>query len=463
MSVTQSPSPVNAQSPDSLQGQMYLAMMKQMTPQEQGNFRAAIALQQRKRANRRYMTDTIRKLGVALTNGSPTQAYVTGTPLTFNMSTSLNGYMEGIVVRVVLNYTLATGTSAVYALGAAGKLGIIDTIEIRYNKSQCKFRPFALRQLSLLGALPQWVILSGPSSGTPTEVLVGQQDATLEAYLNTAMPITAGANTTTLEFFVPLNLVHPSDPRGLLPLMAGDTGIQVIVNTPQSLLAPGDTANFGDAILNALTPGTGTGHAISAISGTVQVEAVYRDGDTYSQLAKLPFDISLLEGTFQMQIDSVLNPLVAQSFQRTRLNIMGKHYYVILIVIDGNQPNVCAARSNLLYVENGKDATGSNVFWRYGTQTNMSYYESEALLRLGRKQDLDPGCIAMINAPTSQEGQNLSLLWDDEPMNYLDNTRNGWADWRYCVEVNTVASNLGAVPRIEPHLFYVNPTGLVPV
>ena len=454
----QAPSPVNAQSPDSVQAQMYLAAMRQMTPDQQNNFKAAIALQQRKRANRRYMTDTIRKIAVSLTNGSPTQAYATGTPFTFNMSTSLNGYMEGFIIRVVLNYTLAVGTAAVYALTAAGKLGIIDTIEIRYNKSQVKIRPFALRQLSLLGALPQWVI---PTAAT--EVLVGQQDASLETYLNTAMPVATGAQTTTLEFFVPLNLVHPADARGLLPVMAGDTGVQVIVNTPQSLLAPGDVANTGDPVLNALFPVSGTGHAISAVSGTIQVETVYRDGDTFSQLAKVPFDISLLEGTFQMQIDQVLNPWVAQSFQRTRLNIMGKHYYVLLLCIDGNQPSVCTAKSNLLYVENGKDATGSNVFWRYGTQTNMSYFESEGLMRLGRGQDLDPGVIAMVRAPVSQEGQNISLAWDENPMNYLDNTRQGWADWRYCVEPNTVSSTLGAIPRIEPHLFYINPTGLVPV
>ena len=460
---TQAPSPVNASSPDSIQSQMYLAMMKSMTPQEQASFRASIALAQRKRANMMYMQNTIRKLGVALTNGSPTQAYVLGTPLVFNMSTSLNGYMEGLVVRIVLNYTLAAGTSAVYALTAAGKLGIVDTIEIRYNKSQAKFRPLAVRQLSLLGDLPQWTILSGPSSGTPAEVLVGQQDSTLEGYANTAMSVSAAANQTILEFFMPLNLVHPSDARGLLPLMAGDTGIQVIINTPQSLLFAGDTANTGDPILNSIYPVSGTGHAISAVSGTVQVEAVYRDGDTYSQLAKLPFDISLLEGTFQMQIDQVLNPLVANSFQRTKLNIMGKHYFVILLVVDGNQPNLLAARGNLNYVESGKDATGSNVFWKYGTQTNMSYYESELLLRLGRKQDLDPGAICMVDAPTTQEGQNTSLVWDMNPGNFLDNTRNGWADWRYCISVGTVSSTLGANPRIEPHLYYVNPTGLVPV
>jgi hypothetical protein len=458
---TQAPVPVNAQSADSIQSQMYLAMMQQMTPEARANFQAAIALAQRKRANRNYMDSTVRKVSVALTNGAPTQAYTLGTPLTFNMSTSLNGYLEGLIFRLVVNYTLAAGTSAAYQLTAAGKTGIIDTIEVRYNKSQAKFRPFTLRQLSLLCALPQWVIQA--SGGSQTEVLVGQQDATLEAYANTTMPVTAGANTVTFEFFVPLNMVHPSDPRGLLPLMAGDTGIQVIVNTPQSLLAPTDTNGFGDPLINAIGPTTGTGHGISAISGTVQVEAVFRDGDTLSQLAKLPFDISLLEGTFQMQIDQQLTPWIAGGLQRTKLNIMGKHMYVILLCIDGNQCTALSARSNLAYVESGKDATGSNVFWRFGNQTNMSYYESELLLRLGRKQDLDPGVIAMVFAPVDQVGQNTSFVWEEQVMNYLDNTRTAWADWRFCVTPTATSSTNGANPRIEPQLFYVNPTGLVPV
>lgn len=460
MSVTQSPGPVNASSPDSIQSQMYLAMMQQMTPDQRNNFQAAIALQQRKRANKMYMESTVRKMSPCLTNGSPTQNYVLGTPLTFNVSTALNGYLEGFMFRLVVNYTLATGTSAVYQQSAAGRLAIIDTIDIRYNKSQAKFRPFALRQLSLLGALPQWVIVAG---NTQTEVLVGQQDAALESYLNTSMPVTAGANTVTLEFFVPLNLVHPADARGLLPAMAGDTGIQCIINTPQSLLAAGDTNGFGDPLLNAIGPTTGTGHGISAISGTVQVNAVYRDGDTLSQLAKMPFDISLLSGTFQMQIDQQLTPWVAGGFQRTKLNIMGKHYYVILLCIDGNQITSLSADSNLSYIESGKDATGSNVFWRYGSQTNMSFFEYMNILRLGRKQDLDPGCIAMVQAPTDQPGQNTSLIWEMDPGNFLDNTRNGWADWRYCVTPTTVSSTNGANPRIEPQLFYINPTGLVPV
>src|SRR5260221_7954339 len=153
---SQSPSIVTMNSDVSAQTQLMQAMIATLPADQQASIQAAMAMAARRLANKMYMKQTMRKLGVALTNGSPTQAYVVNTPLTFNMSTSLNGYMEGVIIRVVLNYTLAVGTSAVYGLTAAGKLGIIDTVEVRYNKSQVKIRPLALRQVALAGGLPEW-------------------------------------------------------------------------------------------------------------------------------------------------------------------------------------------------------------------------------------------------------------------------------------------------------------------
>lgn len=435
-----------------IQTQLVQAMMANLKPEQQASLQAAIELQARKLANRLYMANTVRKLGPALTNGAATQNYVQNTPLTFNLSTSLNGYCEGIIVRVVLNYNLAAGAGATYGLTASGKLGIIDTIEVRYNKSQFKTRPVDWRQLSLAGGLDEWVV--------PSAVLVGQQDATIQGYLNPAMPVATGAQTTTLEFFMPFNLIHPNDARGILPLMAGDTGIQVIVNTPVALLAPGDVANTGDSLLNAFYPIAGTGHAISGVGGTVAVEAVFRDGDTFSSLSKMPFDISLVEGTFQAQLDQVLSPLVAATAQRTKLNIMGHHYYVLLKVIDALQPTAFATQNNITYIESAKDGIGGNVFFKYGTQTNMSVFEYQYLARFGKNQDLDPGCFLIVEAPTDSAGSALAHL--REGSGYLDNTRTGWADWRYLVMVNAVGT-LGQGARIEPTVFYRNPTGLVPV
>jgi len=443
MPVSSSPNIVTSNSNNDTQAMLMQAMMANLKPEQQAPIQAALAAQARKAANRRYMTDTIRKLGPALTNGSITQPYTLSTPLTFNLSTSLNGYCEGIILRWNVNYNLAVGTAAVYAPTAAGKLGFIDTVEVRYNKSQIKVRPQVFRQLALLGGLDEYMV--------PEGVLVGQQDTYLQSWLNTALPITTGANNVQQEMYIPFNLISPDDPRGVLPLMAGDTGIQVIVNTPVSLLGP-------DAILNSIYVVSGTGGAMTAISGTVTVEAVFRDGDAYYTTNKIPFDITSVEGTFQMQIDQVLTPLVAGTAQRTKLNIMGQHYYVILLVNDAVQSNTYSTDANIQYLESAKDGIGGNTFWKYGNQTNLDYREWLFLNRLGGTQDLDPGVVSMINAPTyGTSGYERARTGKG----YLDNTRTGWADWRWAVQVGTVGAQ--GTPRIEPHVFYVNPTGLVPV
>lgn len=427
----------------STQYMLYQAMLNNMKPEDRAPIQAALAAEMKKQANLRYMRDTVRKVGPTLTNGVATQNYALATPFTFSLNTALNGYVEGLIIRVVVNYTLAVGTSAVYGLTAAGKLGVIDTIEVRYNKSQVKTRPFALRQIALRGGLDEFSI--------PDVVQAGQQDTTLQNFINTAMAVSTGANTTVLEFYLPFNLISPEDARGILPLMAGDTGIQVIINTPQSLLG-------SDPIVNSLYAVSGSGHAVSAVSGTISVEAVYRDGDVYNSTNKLPFDIASVNGTFQMQIDQVLSPLVANTVQRTKLNVMGYHYYVLLLVIDAVQETACATQANITYMESAKDGIGGNTFWKYGTQTNLTTNDFHFLNRMGYNQDVDPGCIFMIDAP-------LRGISEDHMRNgkaYLDNTRNGWSDWRYGVQVATVGAK-GNGPRIEPHVFYVNPTGLVPV
>lgn len=438
-----SPSIPTMNSDMNTQYMLYQAMLNNMKPEDRAPIQAALAAEMKKQANSKYMRDTVRKVAPTMTSGVATQNYALATPFTFSLNTALNGYVEGIIIRILLNYTLAVGSSAVYGLTAAGKLGVIDTFEVRYNKSQIKTRPYALRQIALRGGLDEFSI--------PDVVQAGQQDSTLQAYINTAMAVTTGANTTVLEFFLPFNLLSPEDPRGVLPLMAGDTGIQVIINTPQSLLGT-------DCVQNSLYAVSGTGHAVSAVSGTISVEAVYRDGDVYNSTNKLPFDIAAIPGTFQMQIDQVLSPLVANTIQRTKLNIMGYHYYVLLLVIDAVQETACSTQANITYIESSKDGVGGNVFWKYGQLTNLSTNEFHFLNRLGYNQDVDPGCIFMIDAPL----RNISEDHNRTGKAYLDNTRNGWSDWRYGVQVAAVGSK-GSGPRIEPHVFYVNPTGLVPV
>lgn len=446
------PSPVTMGSMDSQQI-LFQAMLANMKPEQQATVQAALAQQARMAANKYYLEVSERKIAPALTNGAPTQAYNLNTPLTFNLTTALNGFCEGILLRYVINYTLAAGTSAVYALSASGVLGAIDTVEVRYNKSQHKIRPQDFKQLALMGMLEDYMLPEGVFGS-------GQSQAFLQNYLNSTMSVAVGAQSATVELFIPFNLLGYNDPRGLLPIIVGDTGIQVLVNTPLALFG-------GDPEYCSIYALSGTGHGLTAVSGTVEVSAVYRDGDCTMHPNKLPFDMSAVAGTFQMQIDNVLQPLIAGSPQRTKLTIMGQHYVVLLKVIDGLQSNVYANNSNIAYIETAKDGVGGNVFWKYGTQTNMDVREWLYLKRLDQKQDLDNGVIPIVSGPNIRQGDPHIR----SNRTYLDNTRDGWPDWRYAVMPTTVGSgtitNAGVaqpcIPRIEASVFYINPTGLIPV
>ncbi len=448
---TGSPSLTTAGSDDNSQALFMQAMLSTMKPEQAAPIQAALAAQAKKMANRRYLRDSIRKLSMSLTNGVTTQTYAINTPFTFNLNTTaLSAYAEGIVIRTVLNYTLAVGTGAVYGVTAAGKLGIIDTIEVRYNKSQIKIRPKYLRDLSMMGALDV--------ANIPDQVLFGNQDTTIQNWLNTTLPTTSGANSVSLELYLPFNLLEPQDPRGILPFMAGDTGLQVIINTPVNLL--GASTTVADPLYNTFYPVSGSGHAISSIGGTISVETVYRDGDWYGSLDKLPFDISAVDGTLQQQIDQMLLPLISGAAQRTKLNIMGKHQYVLLTVIDGVQPNNYCLTTNMQYIESSKDGNGGNTFFKFGVSTNLDVREFFTLKRWVFGQDLDEGVVPMIHAPLSYH----STMGNENARtgkNALDNSRTGWADWRYAVQVGSTGAF--AQPRIEPFVVYVNPVGLVPV
>ena len=435
------------------QGQMLQAMLANIAktdPQTAAALQASIAQQARMAANRYYLDATRRKVAPCLTNGAVTQAYVLGTPLTFNVPTSLNGFAEGIIIRATVNYTLATGTSATYAPTAAGLLGLIDSFELRYNKSMHKMYPITYKYLAQMGMLEDYVVPEAVFGG-------GQSQSYVQNYLNGGLPTAVGANTAVFEQFFPFDPLNGyNDVRGLLPIMVGDTGLQVIINTPQAILG-------SDPRMCAIYPSGGTGNAISAISGTVEVEVVYRDGDAYMGTSKVPFDLSAVSGTVQQQIDSVLQPLIAGGYQRQKLQIMGQHYATLAFLIDGLQSNVYSNLSNLSYLEIAKDGVGGNTFERYGAQTNLDIRDWLYLRRLDFKQDLDQGVYPLVEGPVIRQGDPHIR----KGVQYLDNTRTGWPDWRYCLSPTSIGTGtlngFPCNPRIEVVTIYVNPTGLVPV
>jgi hypothetical protein len=433
-------------------------LVAQMTPQQQASYfqqlPSDVATLQgaaiKKLNNRRYMLQTKRKYAMALTNGATTQSYNAGQALTFNLPTANNAFAEGIVVHLHLPLTFAAGTSAVYSVNACGILGVIDNIIIQYNKTQIRMRPQVLRHYSMLrGALmpvePGW---------TP---IGGQSDATIIGWVGTgANPgatINPATNTYEFEFYLPFNAISPLDIRGLLPMMQGETAIQAIITCAPSLLG-------NDPILNTFSAKSGSGHAVTVGSATVAVEAVYRDGDVLGSPNRLGVDLTAADGTTQWQIDAPLTNIAAGAIYRQKLTIMGRHAYVILLAVDGQQATQYSTISNLQYLEFAKDSVGANVFEKWGIGSNLDVREYFGQVQRQLQQALDEGVIPLVYGPTANVPDPDAL----EGMQYLDNTPNGWTDARYGLQFSAVNALGGAgMARVEPHVIYVNPTGLIPV
>lgn len=401
--------------------------------------------------NRDYMKKTVRKKAICPpSSGSGlSQNYALGANLSFNAPTANNAFLEGFYVYLTLHVDLAAGTSAVYAATASRELALINEIDVLYNGTQFKFKPYILKPLrQIMGYL---------QTGWPGGVIVGGHNAETDAYLTQGvLPVTTGTNRAiTFEFYVPLNILHPQDVRGLLPIDGASTTAQINIQCASQLLG-------NDPVLNAWYAVSGSGHAITFTSAgvnTVQVIAAYRDGTSMSSTASLPVNLAGL-GTVQFQQDVSLTGITAGQTYRQKITLLEQHYYVMHTIIDGQQAANYSLESNITYLDFTTDSTGSNAFWKVGTGTNLSIQEWFNDIRDFLGQDLDEGIWPSVFAPVYMEPDSSNL--NGSAVLNADPSRGGWTDVHYGIQLNSLASTLsGVTPRVETHLIYVNPQGLI--
>jgi hypothetical protein len=410
--------------------------------QQQSAAAAAQAAAMQTSQNRSFMALSIRKKALCqqANGGANSQAFVAGQPLTYNVPTANNGYLIGFWVNCQLVNTLAAGTSAVYALNAAAPLSVIDSIVMNYGGPQHNFRPFNIKYY--------WEMQSVVAQTFPRTVLAGQLDATMQAYYNStnnnAFPVAVGANTWNFRFFVLMSLLHPQDVRGILPIQNGETTAQIVINCAG--------APYGaDPVLGTVVTTSGSGGA-STITGTISVEAVYKDGQSYSSISALQPNLSGIQ-TCQMVRDTPLNNLGSGQMFRNKISFLHVIPWCWIVIIDGQQSNKFAATTNITVLETSADATGMRPFMRFGTNTNLdvrSYYDD---FSLWLQQDMDEGVIPLIYGPIYEQAEPGIL----EGQHYLDMTTNsGWTDFHYGCQVTAVGGVAGISPRIEPTLVLLN-------
>lgn len=430
------------------------AQLAAMTPDQRSAYLGTLDAQQaaqvqaqlvdyKTKSNARYLAQCVEKIAFCPpVAGGITQPYAAGSSLLFNFPTASGAFAYDLIVTLALTVTPATGTSATYALNAAGIWALINEIQILFNGTQARIRPYIVKEYD---------ILRGKSAASPfgSTILAGQSVASIQSYLNSGTALTVGSgNTWNLVFRIPLNALHMHSAIGMLPIMGSGTKAQVNVILPSGALGV-------DPLLQAVAPTGGSGNAVT-VTGTVKVEVAYHDGTHLGNPTPMNLDPTGIP-TCQYIFDTPLTPLSAGLIMRQRIASLLQHYYVFGIIIDGNQSNKFAAVTNIQALELDQDSVGQNKFFQYGTANNVSVYDFYERLRRTLQQDVDEGFIPWVAAEIfGQENPDNRLGGQ-----VLNMTAGGWTDVHHGYQVGTVGGVGGIAPRVEMYLISLNPQGLV--
>jgi hypothetical protein len=338
-----------------------------------------------------------------------------------------------------------------YDYTAAGFYGLFNEIQILFNGTQARVRPYLLKVMEMGRAR---------SNPTPSAVVAGQSIAALNTALSTFQPTLTPGSPAQINavFRLPLNALHALSPVGMLPIQGAGTKAQIIVMCA--------TGVFGsDPMANAIYPTAGTAGGAVTINAnsTVKVECIYMDGTNYNSPQPLSLDLVGVP-TCQYIIDTPLTPIAAGIVQRQRIATLLQHYLVIAVVMDGLLSNAFAAVGNITNLELDQDSVGQNKFWQYGTANNVSVNDFWERVRHIWTQDFDQGVIPFIWA---------QVYGQENPDNRMGNqilnmTAGGWTDVHHgyiLTAVNAASSGFNGasaiVGRVELYLVSLNPAGLV--
>ena len=209
---------------------------------------------------------------------------------------------------------------------------------------------------------------------------------------------------------------------------------------------------------NNVVAGTGNSTPAITVTGTINVDAYYRDGR--NMRTNVPLGLSLAgEPTLQYFWESALTPFnQGNTWQRKQISTRLEHWYMVSIIIDGQQSNTfLSAWSNLTAFELGPDQSGQNVFKGWNSGNNVSIYDYfKREVRLQHGQDLDLGVIAWVDEP-SRGVTNPDNRHGGQVLNMMPN--GGFVATNHAYQVGTVSS-VNFTPRVETFLVSMNYDGL---
>lgn len=417
------------------------AYIKNLPPSQQ----AALMKDVRVLGNRKFMRHSIEKYAYCpVSGGSGVNAtYTPGTTIVFDLPVVGSGYAKGLLISYALTLTLG-GTNPVVQANAAAPFNIFQEVLLNYNGAQCRFHPYLLKVLDMMlgfsrGA--QNAVLAGQAIGTINQNVVSQGTST--------MPVTTGS-VWKGKFLLRLNAVdEQSSIPGMLPIMG-------IGNKPQLKLTPASSTLGLDPLLNPVSTVSGTNVTadFTTVAGTVNVDVIYYDGTTMDDVTGLTLDLTA-EPTLQYYWDTPLNPLTANTLVRQHIATLLEHWIVVSIVIDGLQSNQFATLGNLTQLQLSADSVGQQNFQSYNVSNNISIYDYYDRNRRRYGQDLDPGVIPWIDAPT----HNIPDADNRNGVVVLNMQAGGYPATTHAYQVSSVSSS-NFTPRVETFLVSMNYAGL---
>lgn len=390
-------------------------------------------------SNRQFMRQSVEKIAYCPVSGGSgvTAAYTAGTTLVFDLPVVGSGYATGLLITYSLTLTLG-GTSPVVAANAAAPWNIFSEMLLNYNGAQCRLHPYVLKVLDMT---------LGFSRGAQNSVTAGQSNTTITSNINSTIPVTT-ASVWTGKFFFPLNVIARDSVPGILPVMG-------VGNKPQLKLTCAPSTLGFDPLLSPVSLVSGTS-VTASFAGNINVDMIYLDGTTMSDPSGLTVDITS-EPTLQYYWDTPLNPLTANTLNRQHIATLLEHWYVISIVMDGNQSTsfINTSLSNLTQFQLSADSVGQQNFMSWNVSNNISVFDFYNQRRREWGQDLDPGVIVWVAAPT----RNVVDADNRNGTQVLNMMAGGYPAATHAYQVSSVSST-NYTPRVETFLISLNYNGL---
>lgn len=401
-------------------------------------------------ANRQFMRSSIERIAyMPVTGGSGVSAtYSSGTTLYFDFPT-VPGFAKGILITYSITVNPAAGSSATYAVNAAAPWSIFSELQVLYNGPQIRTHPYLIKVMD---------VLLGFSRGAQNRVLAGTNDATIAAAIVGQTNFTVGSNTTwTGKMYLPLNALGNDTVPGVLPI-AG------VGNKPQLKLTCTPSWIGQDPLLNVMSPVAGTGHAMTGLTGSINVDMVYVDGTNLN--SPTPYSLNWqTEPTVQYYWDTPLTPFSQNTIQRQTISTKLKHWYVVSLIIDGavtTGATQFANLANILGFTIGPDQVGQQTFENYNISNNVSINDYFNRTRRTWGQDLDDGVMPWV------AGVSRNIVDSDNRngTQALNMTSGGFPAATHSYQMNnysyqaTIDGFAPCTPRVETFLISENAAGL---